>query len=415
MKEIISVVTVFISSENRIALFKRSDRVGTYRGAWAGVSGYMERLPLDQAYTELVEETGLRHDDVDLRGIGIPILVDDRNLDCTWAIHPFLFVVHDPSKIRIDWEAERMEWMLPEDMAKLATVPGLDLALNAVWPAFGDAEFWHGLASIATDTIHGATSLAVSGLKTLEAYLNRNPDAPHTRAVHAFAACRSSMGIFPHLAARFLLDDISASELAADVEKATEASAIYAAEALTSCRRILTCSYSSAVKKAIVLLRNKVDRLEVIVTESRPEMEGVTLARELANEGIRVTVITDAQANVFMPEVDAVVVGCDAITEDDRLQNKAGTSLLALSAHSHNIKCIGITQTFKIIPLGFPHVGEEQDPDRVGQCEGIKFRNVIFDTTPLSMFDAVYTEDGVLSSSQLSLIRNRLTTGFRHS
>ena len=402
------VVTAFLSTEGKIALFKRSDRVSTYKGAWAGVSGYVERLPLDQAYVELGEETGLSRDDVELCGIGVPVIVEDANLGRTWMVHPYLFDSFGPQSIAIDWEADSLEWVAPEELHGRPTVPGLDRALASVWPPFGDLPFWAGLSEVATDTLRGATELALSGLEVLELYIRRDGSAPRERAARAFAACRSSMGIFPHLAARFLADRQSAAQLARAVTEATTASASRAAEALAPHSRVLTISCSSAVKEALVMRARSARPLDVFVMESRPKLEGLTLAQELAKEAIRVSVITDAQAGLFAREVDAVVVGCDAITESNELQNKVGTSLLVMSARSHGVPCFAVAQTFKIVPPGFPHPSEEQEPDEVGRSERLRFRNLVFDTVPIDAFEAVFTEDGPLTSERLSAVRKRL-------
>ncbi len=405
------VVTVFLTTAGKIALFRRSDRVGTYKGAWAGVSGHIERLPLNQAYVELDEETGLSRDDVELCGIGVPVVVKDDVAGRTWMVHPFLFSRSGHQRIAIDWEADSIEWVSPESVGDKPTVPGLDRALASVWPPFGDSLFWIGLSEIARDSLRGATELAMSGLEVLELYVRRDDSAPRERAARAFAACRASMGIFPHLAARFLADRQSASQLARTVMEATTDSASRAAQALASHSKVLTISYSSAVKEALAM-RAKSDRaLEVLVMESRPKLEGLTLARELVKEGIRVSVITDAQAGLFVREVDAVVVGCDAITENDELQNKVGTSLLVMSARSCGTACFAVGQTFKVVPPGFPHPTEEQEPDEVGRSERLRFRNLVFDTVPLDAFEAVFTEDGPLSPERLASIRKRLDTG----
>ena len=87
------VVTAFLSSGGQVMLARRSDKVGTYRGAWAGISGYVERLPLEQAFVEIEEEANLTPPDVELRGIGIPIIVEDSSLGRAWVVHPFLFDV----------------------------------------------------------------------------------------------------------------------------------------------------------------------------------------------------------------------------------------------------------------------------------------------------------------------------------
>ena len=53
------VVSCFIECRGCLILLKRSHRVGTYRGKWATVSGYLEKPPDEQALTELQEEAGL--------------------------------------------------------------------------------------------------------------------------------------------------------------------------------------------------------------------------------------------------------------------------------------------------------------------------------------------------------------------
>ena len=103
-----------------------------------------------------------------------------------------------------------------------------------------------------------------------------------------------------------------------------------------------------------------------------------------------------------------MLVGCDSVTAEDEIQNKAGTFLLALAARACGVPCFAVTQTAKIAPVGFPHCSEEQDPDRVGHENGIRFRNFIFDTTPISLFEAVYTENGVLTMDMLTSVRNSL-------
>ncbi len=402
-------MTVFLSAGGKVALFKRSDRASTYAGAWAGLSGYIERLPLEQAYVELREETGLAGDDVELRGIGVPVIVEDADLDRTWLVHPFLFDRYSPQRITLNWEADSVEWVAPDELTARHTVPGLDRALGSVWPAFGDASFWTGLSTIAIDTARGATPLALAGIDILEDYLRRDSSAPRNRAVRAFAACRASMGIFPHLAARYILNRPGGADLRRSVVEATSASARNAAQALRRYRRILTNSYSSAVDDAITLRAKQGAELEVTVMESRPELEGVALARDLAKQGIRVSVITDAQAGLFARESDAVVVGCDAITRDGGLQNKAGTSRLVMAARACGVPCFAVTQTFKIVPPDFPYPLEEHEPKQVGQGDGIRFRNLVFDSTPIDRFDAIYTEDGALTSEHLNSIRKRLS------
>ena len=108
-------------------MLRRSQRVGTYRGRWAGVSGYIEEgnTPYAQALEEIREETGLSEEDVQLMKEGQPLEVIDEEIGRKWIVHPFRFQVMAPDKIRIDWEHTEMKWVDPEDIAEYEAVPTL--------------------------------------------------------------------------------------------------------------------------------------------------------------------------------------------------------------------------------------------------------------------------------------------------
>ena len=127
------VVTVFLTWGGKVLVLKRSGKVGTYKGHWAGVSGYLESAdPLEQAYVEMAEELGLGKEDVSMVRMGKPLEVFDPTRERAWRVHPFLFVVHKPDKIRLDWENVEMRWILPEEIVQLQTVPALKEALDRV-------------------------------------------------------------------------------------------------------------------------------------------------------------------------------------------------------------------------------------------------------------------------------------------
>lgn len=126
------VVTCFLEHEKMILLLRRSGRVGTYKRAWAGVSGYVESDPLDQAYAEIREETGLFKSTVKLITAGKPVEIVDKQLHRKWIVHPFLFHVTEPGRIKTDWEHTEFKWIKPGELSKYKTVPGLDRALGSV-------------------------------------------------------------------------------------------------------------------------------------------------------------------------------------------------------------------------------------------------------------------------------------------
>ena len=137
------VVTCFVMRRDHgvdeVLIVRRSDRVRTYRGRWAGVSGYVEPgvTPEKQAYVELWEEAHLAPADVMLLRAGAPLPVQDAEQSLSWVVHPFLFLIEAPARIQIDWEAHESRWVAPGDIAGLQTVPGLASALARVYPPDG--------------------------------------------------------------------------------------------------------------------------------------------------------------------------------------------------------------------------------------------------------------------------------------
>jgi ADP-ribose pyrophosphatase YjhB (NUDIX family) len=137
------VVTSFLLRTDRgrdeILIVRRSQRVRTYRGAWAGISGYVEPsvTPIEQAYTEVREETGLARNEVRLLAEGKSLAFEDRELGQAWVVHPFLFAALAPERIRTDWEATEHRWISPGELAGLAMVPRLAEALALVYPSPG--------------------------------------------------------------------------------------------------------------------------------------------------------------------------------------------------------------------------------------------------------------------------------------
>jgi len=128
----VSVVTAFLRHRDRILLVRRSVRVGTYQGRWSGISGYLEdEVPLQQAYREIREETGLSQDQIKLAATGQPLEIPAPELDRIWVVYPFLFDIHDPQLVRLDWENLESDWVTPPDIPDYPTVPRLPETLSA--------------------------------------------------------------------------------------------------------------------------------------------------------------------------------------------------------------------------------------------------------------------------------------------
>ena len=129
------VVTCFLESGGEILLLRRSGQVGSYQGRWAGVSGYIEKAPDEQALVEIEEEAGLCGEDLKLIKRGKPLPVEDEELGIRWVVHPYLFRIKDRGKIKIDWEHKEIRWINPKDIDNYQTVPMLKETLARVYRA----------------------------------------------------------------------------------------------------------------------------------------------------------------------------------------------------------------------------------------------------------------------------------------
>ncbi len=127
------VVTCFLESNGEILILRRSEQVGSYRGRWAGVSGYVEKTADEQALIEIEEETSLWGEDLKLLKRGKPLPIKDEGLGIKWVVHPYLFHIKDRGKIKIDWEHKEIRWIQPKDIDNYQTVPMLKETLARVY------------------------------------------------------------------------------------------------------------------------------------------------------------------------------------------------------------------------------------------------------------------------------------------
>ena len=125
----VPVVSVVLRNRGRILIVRRSDSVGTFRGHWSAISGYLEgrETPKSRALREVREETGMRR--IVFRAAGSPVFA---RADATvFVVHPFLFEAPD-RKVRLDWENVEHRWIRPEEVDRFETVPRLQDVVQAV-------------------------------------------------------------------------------------------------------------------------------------------------------------------------------------------------------------------------------------------------------------------------------------------
>jgi 8-oxo-dGTP pyrophosphatase MutT (NUDIX family) len=103
----------------QVCLARRSQRVGTARGLWSVVTGYLEPGidPLTQAWTELREELGLEPPTVHLVCQLEPTSLSSPSSGKEFTVHPFLFEADLVQDVVLNWEHDEMQWADPTRLA----------------------------------------------------------------------------------------------------------------------------------------------------------------------------------------------------------------------------------------------------------------------------------------------------------
>ncbi len=122
----VNVVTSFLEHDGRILILRRSGKVRTMRGKWAGISGYIEENETitERALKEIQEEVEIESEHLELLNAAEPLEVPDPETDTVWVVHPHLFRTTS-TEIRLDWEHDQYRWIRPDDIAEYDTVPML--------------------------------------------------------------------------------------------------------------------------------------------------------------------------------------------------------------------------------------------------------------------------------------------------
>jgi 8-oxo-dGTP pyrophosphatase MutT (NUDIX family) len=125
------IVTSFVTSQEKILILKRSDKVKSMKGLWGAVSGIIEvnEEPLHRAKIEIYEEIGVNPDSIQLIKAGKDMTVSSPQYpDHQWHIFPFLFKMQG-MQISLNWENSSYKWIAPEQINEYRTVPNLDEVL----------------------------------------------------------------------------------------------------------------------------------------------------------------------------------------------------------------------------------------------------------------------------------------------
>jgi len=125
------IVTSFIKDNDKLLILKRSDKVKSMKGLWAGISGIIEKneVPLKRARIEIFEEVGITEDMITLVKSAEEMRINSPQYkNHEWQIFPFLFEANNPI-IKLNWENSEFKWINVEELEKYDTVPSLQKVL----------------------------------------------------------------------------------------------------------------------------------------------------------------------------------------------------------------------------------------------------------------------------------------------
>ena len=338
---------IYASEPYRVLLFRRSEKVRTYQNKLGPIAGSIDESdasPLQAAWRELKEETGLGPDNTDLWRRGPSFEFTDETAVSAkrgriWKVWPFAFRLKGPLSVQdphddgihlqIDWEHTGYEWKTIDEIlsGKILEecVPRLEVTLKHLW-VDPKSELLQGLEQLRLDHDHGARELATLAVEILvsiardQIHDDALPDLGDWWRNLKLQAFHLAFNARPSMAAAISKAVATALARVHDITKAgldrpkvrnslstyvrersgisqrvAEHFAIFlrcrfgsatADSGQPKCIKLLTMSSSSTVKHALL---NALDtdpnlRIELRVLESRPLFEGVKFANALVME-----------------------------------------------------------------------------------------------------------------------------------
>jgi translation initiation factor 2B subunit (eIF-2B alpha/beta/delta family) len=167
---------------------------------------------------------------------------------------------------------------------------------------------------------------------------------------------------------------------------------------------VVTVSSSESVRAIVAAAAAEGKEIEVLLSESRPRLEGIVAARSLREIGVRSTLVVDAALPGLVRDADVVLVGADSVSEDEFV-NKVGTLPLALAAREEGAPLYVAALEDKFLPKALRgRPDRDHDPSELldEAPPGIRPRNIYFEATPLNLVHGIVTECGIVRPDELA-------------
>ncbi len=182
------------------------------------------------------------------------------------------------------------------------------------------------------------------------------------------------------------------------------------AECITSGCTVFTFTLSETALRTLRHAAEQGKQFRVLVTESRPNQDGLHTARELSGLGVKVQVSIDACAGLMMSDADLMLVGAESIMADGSAIAKIGTYPAALAAARIGVPVYVVVDTLKFNVSSRLGLALELDPIvresvlPTGTSAEIEVVGHLFDRTPAPLIHAIVTEQGVISPAAAEVL-----------
>ena len=193
--------------------------------------------------------------------------------------------------------------------------------------------------------------------------------------------------------------------------------ALYGSRKIRNNDIIMTHCHSNTVMAIFREAKKQGKKFSVIVTETRPKMQGEKTANDLLRMRVPFIYVVDSAMALFMKQATKVFVGSDALLSNGSIVNKIGTEATAIVAKEFRVPVFVAAGTHKFDEttiFGFEEPLEERDPKEIWDNKKIKILNPAFDITSANYISEIITERGVFSPNALAAILSKEAIGNVH-
>ncbi len=236
--------------------------------------------------------------------------------------------------------------------------------------------------------IQGAKNIAIASLKHLKKYAGK--PGFDSEAKRLLAARPTAVALHNAIDR---LDEKTADaieNLIREIESDEEKIANAGQRVIKKHATIMTHCHASSVMAVL----KKSRRCNVFATMTEPKKQGLLTAKELARSGKNVALIADSAIGYYMPMMDMILVGADAIRREG-LVNKIGTLPLALTAYEYGKPLYVAASVLKLDNRDSIKIEMRPEAELCKKLSRVKRLNPAFDITPMKYITAFITESGI--------------------